>query len=66
MTCELVAPVFQKYEQELLNFIKKRLKDPVESEEVLNQVLMKVIATVKSFPQYATTGPGSTGLHGMP
>lgn len=50
MNCELVAPEFQKYEQELLNFIKKRLKDPMESEEVLNQVLMKVYTHCEKLP----------------
>lgn len=53
--CELVAPVFQQYERELLNFIKKQLKDSEESEEVLNQILMKIYQHCEKLPGVSNT-----------
>lgn len=55
VACELVAPVFQQYERELLSFIKKRLKDSGESEEVLNQILMKVYQHCEKLPDIQNT-----------
>lgn len=51
MSCELVAPVFQQYEQELLGFIKKRLKDTHQSKEVLNEVFMKIYRHCEKLPK---------------
>jgi RNA polymerase sigma-70 factor, ECF subfamily len=51
MSCELVAPVFQQYEQELLGFIRKRLKDKHQSEDVLNEVLMKIYRHCEKLPK---------------
>ncbi|WPP48029.1 RNA polymerase sigma factor SigZ [Catalinimonas niigatensis] len=51
MSCELVAPVFQQYEQELLGFINKRLKDKHQSEDVLNDVLMKIYRHCEKLPK---------------
>ena len=34
--CQLVGPVFQEYRDILTRFIKSRVKDPVDSEELLS------------------------------
>ena len=41
-SCEIVAPVFQEYRQILTRYIKNRVKDPVDSEELLSEVMMKI------------------------
>jgi RNA polymerase sigma-70 factor (ECF subfamily) len=50
MVCNLVAPVFLQYEEELLGFLRKRLKDQDASEEVLKEVLMKVYKNCEKLP----------------
>jgi len=51
MACELVVPVFQQYEQELLSFINKRLKEKSYSNDVLNDVLLKVYHNCEKLPK---------------
>lgn len=41
-SCQVVAPVFQEYRQVLTRFIKSRVNDPIESEELLSRVMMKI------------------------
>ena len=41
-SCEIVAPVFQEYRDILARYIKSRVKDPVDSEELLSEVMMKI------------------------
>lgn len=41
-SCQLVAPVFQEYRAILIRFIMSRVKDPVDQEELLSQVMMKI------------------------
>lgn len=41
-SCELVAPVFQEYRGILIRFITSRVHDPVDREELLSQVMMKI------------------------
>ncbi len=41
-SCQVVAPVFQDYRNSLIRFIQSRVKDSVDSEELLSQVLLKV------------------------
>jgi RNA polymerase sigma-70 factor (ECF subfamily) len=41
-SCELVAPVFQEYRDILTRFITSRVNDPVDQEELLSQVMMKI------------------------
>ncbi len=41
-SCELVAPVFQEYRHILARYIQSRVKDSVESEELLSEVMMKI------------------------
>lgn len=40
--CEVVAPVFEQYRAALTRYIKSRVKDPVDSEELLSEVMMKI------------------------
>jgi len=40
--CQLVAPVFQEYRDILTRFIISRVNDPVDREELLSQVMMKI------------------------
>lgn len=40
--CELVAPVFQEYRDILVRFIQSRVNDPLDREELLSEVMMKV------------------------
>ena len=41
-SCEIVAPAFEKYRMILARFIQSRVKDPVDSEELLSEVMMKI------------------------
>ena len=41
-SCEIVAPVFEEYRMVLTRFIKSRVKDPIDSEELLSEVMMKI------------------------
>jgi RNA polymerase sigma-70 factor, ECF subfamily len=41
-SCQLVAPVFQEYRDILSRFITSRVKDPIDQEELLSQVMMKI------------------------
>ncbi|OEK04726.1 sigma-70 family RNA polymerase sigma factor [Roseivirga misakiensis] len=40
--CQVVAPVFQEYSLKLTRFINSRVSDPVDSEELLSTVMMKI------------------------
>lgn len=40
--CEVVAPVFQEYRDILARYIQSKVKDPVDSEELLSEVMMKI------------------------
>ncbi len=40
--CQVIGPVFQEYRQVLARFIKSRVNDPLESEELLSRVMMKI------------------------
>lgn len=40
--CQVVGPVFQEYRQVLARFIRSRVHDEVESEELLSRVMMKI------------------------
>ncbi len=40
--CQLVAPVFQEYRNILTRFIKSKVQDPLDSEELLSLVMMKI------------------------
>lgn len=40
--CQIVAPVFQEYSSILTRYIKSRVGDPIDSEELLSQVMMKI------------------------
>ena len=41
-SCEIVAPVFTEYRSILIKYISSKVKDPVESEEILSEVMMKI------------------------
>ncbi|MBO3697422.1 sigma-70 family RNA polymerase sigma factor [Roseivirga sp. E12] len=41
-SCQVVAPVFQEYRTILTRFIQSRVNDPLESEELLSLVMMKI------------------------
>jgi RNA polymerase sigma-70 factor (ECF subfamily) len=40
--CSVVAPVFLEYKSILTRFINSRVKDPVDTQDVLSEVLLKV------------------------
>ncbi|MFY0592091.1 sigma-70 family RNA polymerase sigma factor [Roseivirga sp.] len=40
--CQVVAPVFQEYSTKLTRFINSRVSDPVDSEELLSTIMMKI------------------------
>lgn len=40
--CQVVAPVFQEYRDILARYIQSKVKDPIDSEELLSQVMMKI------------------------
>lgn len=48
--CKVVAPLFLLYEKELLGFLRKRLNDEAESEEILRSVLLKVYCNCEKVP----------------
>ena len=48
--CKVVAPLFLRYEKELLGFLRKRLSDEAESEEILRSVLLKVYSNCEKVP----------------
>lgn len=41
-SCEIVAPVFTEYRSILIKYISSKVKDPIESEEILSEVMMKI------------------------
>lgn len=41
-SCQIVAPVFQEYRDILTRYIKSRVSDPVDGEELLSEVMMKI------------------------
>ena len=41
-SCQVVAPVFQEYRQVLARYIESRVNDPIEGEELLSKVEMKI------------------------
>ncbi|MEQ9425808.1 MAG: sigma-70 family RNA polymerase sigma factor [Cyclobacteriaceae bacterium] len=41
-SCEIVAPVFQEYRSILARYIRSRVSDAVDSEELLSEVMMKI------------------------
>jgi len=40
--CQVVGPVFQEYRDILARYIQSKVKDPLDSEELLSQVMMKI------------------------
>ena len=40
--CQIVGPVFQEYREILARFIQSRVKDPLDREELLSVVMMKI------------------------
>ena len=40
--CQVVAPVFQEYRDILARYIQSKVKDPLDSEELLSEVMMKI------------------------
>ena len=40
--CEVVAPIFLEYRETLTRFIKSRVKDPLDSEELTSEVMLKI------------------------
>ena len=41
-SCEKVAPIFETYKGALIRFVKSRINDAVDSEEMVSEILMKV------------------------
>ena len=41
-SCDIVAPVFLEYRLILTRFIQSRVKDPIDGEELLSEVMMKI------------------------
>ena len=41
-SCQIVAPVFQEYRDILARFVRSRVHDPVDSEELLSEIMMKI------------------------
>jgi RNA polymerase sigma-70 factor, ECF subfamily len=42
LECDIVAPVFLEYKKTLARFIQSRVNDPLDSEELLSEVMMKI------------------------
>lgn len=42
LECEIVAPVFLEYKRTLARFIQSRVNDPLDREELLSEVMMKI------------------------
>ena len=40
--CKVVAPVFKDYKEVLVRFIASRIQDPVDREDILSEVLLKI------------------------
>ena len=41
-SCQVVAPVFQEYKDKMARFIKSRVSDPVDQDELLSEVMIKL------------------------
>jgi len=41
-SCEKVAPIFETYRSSLVRFVKSRISDAVDSEEMVSEILLKV------------------------
>ena len=41
-SCQVVAPVFQEYRAILARYIQSKVSDPIDSEELLSEVMMKI------------------------
>lgn len=41
-SCEVVAPIFLEYREKITRFIRSRVYDPVDSEELTSQVMLKI------------------------
>ena len=41
-SCQIVAPVFQEYRDILTRYIRSRVSDPVDGEELLSEIMMKI------------------------
>lgn len=41
-SCQVVGPVFQEYREILARYIQSKVKDPIDSEELLSEVMMKI------------------------
>lgn len=54
-SCDIVAPVFEEYKLILARFIQSRVKDPLESEEVLSEVMMKIYANCEKLDSIRNT-----------
>lgn len=54
-SCEIVAPVFEEYRMILTRYIKSRVKDPVDSEELLSEVMMKIYSNCEKLDSIKNT-----------
>lgn len=50
-SCQLVAPVYTQYAEELKGYLQKKLRDKAISEEVLSDVMLKVYKSCKKIPE---------------
>lgn len=41
-SCDVVAPIFLEYKESITRFIRSRVYDPVDSEELTSQVMLKI------------------------
>ncbi len=48
--CLNVAPVFDQYKEVLIRFISSRIKDPVDRDELVSEVMMKVYDNCEKLP----------------
>ena len=49
--CQVVGPVFQEYREILARYIQSKVKDPIDSEELLSEVMMKIYDNCGHAPQ---------------
>ncbi len=49
--CQLAAPVFLQYEEQLKSFIRKRIADEEDSKDLLQQVLLKLYRHCEKLPE---------------